>query len=198
MLSIEFNLPRFMMPAFAGIAILMGKTLADWYRFRRIPLAVRCVLPLLVLVPSLICCVCYDLEMRNDTRARAERWMQANARPGSVVGLSMLKQYGPRLWLDGFQIIPHYDSKGVPTPQGLVQYRPDYLIGSDQWPCTSRNDKPFFDRLFQGQTEYAEQARFETLYFRRSTFVGKYCLRYFQLYSEISPRIMIYKKPETP
>lgn len=195
-LSIEFNLPRFMMPAFAGIAILMGKTLADWYRFKRIPLVVRVLLPLLVLVPSFICCVCYDLEMKNDTRVRAEDWMRTHARSGSTVGLSMLKQYAPRVWLDGFQIIPEYDSKGIRTPQGLVQFRPDYIIGSNQWPCTSANDEPFFNEMFKGQTQYAEQARFDKLYWRADKRVGKYCLRYFQLYGEISPRMLVYRKQE--
>jgi hypothetical protein len=117
-LVIGENIPRFMMCGYAGIAIILGKTLADWYRFRRIPVIIRTILPLLILVPSFICCVCYNLEMKNDPRVRAEQWMVSNADNQATVGLSMITRYAPRVWLDGFRSIPEWDSKGVETKQG--------------------------------------------------------------------------------
>jgi hypothetical protein len=195
-LMIGQNLPRFMMCGLAGMAIMMGKTLADWYRYKRIPLAVRQIVPLLVIVPSLICCVCFDLEMNNDTRVRTEQWMRNHAQPGAIVGLSMKKQYAPRVWLDGFRAIPRWDSEGVMTQQGIAKIWPDYLIGSNQWPCIAEDDKPFFEKMFKGETPYEEKAQYNRLYFHPKTAIWKYCLRFFVLDGRISPRMMIYQKGE--
>jgi hypothetical protein len=193
-LIVRQNLPRFMMCGYAGIAILMGKTLADWYRSKRVPMAVRYILPLFVLVPSLICCICYGLEMKHDTRVRAEKWMIKNAAPGVVVGLSMRYQYAPRLWIDGFRAIPQWDSKGIATQNGKVQVWPDYIVGSNQWPCASTVDKDFFRKMFRGETDYQERGRFDKLYFKKDTLLWKYCLRFYDLHAGISPRMIIYKK----
>ena len=193
-LIIGQNLPRFMMCGYAGIAIIMGKALADWYRFKRIPLAVRHILPLFVLLPSFICCVCFNLEMKNDSRIRTEQWMRTSAKSQAIVGLSWKKIYSPRVWLDGFRAIPKWDSKGVETRQGKVQIWPDYIIGSNQWPCTSQTDGAFFKKMFKGETAYKKQANFQRLYFDRNTYIWKYCLRFFKIHPNISPRMMIYKK----
>ncbi|MBW8035007.1 MAG: hypothetical protein FVQ79_05060 [Planctomycetes bacterium] len=167
------NLPRFMMCGYAGIAILMGKTLADWYRFKRIPLVVRHILPLLVLVPSFICCVCFNLEMNRDTRVRAEEYMKTFAKSQATVGLSTSRGGSPRVWLDGFRTIPMWSSEGVMTQQGMIKIRPDYIISSDQWFSVRSPDKSFyFDRLHKGKTEYEEQARFDRLISLRTGIFG--------------------------
>ena len=195
-LVVERNYPRYMICGYAGIVILMGKALADWYRFKRVPLIPRHILPLLVLVPSFICCVCFNLEMRNDTRVRAEQWMRTFAKSQAIVGLSMHKGYAPRIWLDGFRSIMQWNSKGIVTRQGKVQIWPDYVIGSNQWPCLSEEDKEFFKKIFKGETVYQEQAKFDRLYFNQGKYIWKYCLRFFELHRGISPRIMIYKKED--
>jgi hypothetical protein len=158
-----------MMCGYAGIAIILGKTLADWYRFRRIPVIIRTILPLLILVPSFICCQ-------------------------ATVGLSMITRYAPRVWLDGFRSIPEWDSKGVETKQGKLKIWPDYLIASNRWPCASTADKKFFKKLFEGETQYRKQVQFDRLYFNKETLVWKYCLRFYKLHGRMSPRIMIYEK----
>jgi hypothetical protein len=203
-LVIGENIPRFMMCGYAGIAIILGKTLADWYRFRRIPVIIRTILPLLILVPSFICCVCYNLEMKNDPRVRAEmkndprvraeQWMVSNADNQATVGLSMITRYAPRVWLYGFRSIPEWDSKGVEAKQGKAQIWPDYLIASNQWPCASKADKKFFKNLFEGETQYQKQVQFDRLYFNKETRVWKYCLRFYKMHGRMSPRIMIYEK----
>jgi len=193
-LVIGQNIPRFMMCGYAGIAIIMGKALADWYRFRKIPLVIRHVLPLLILVPSFICCVCYNLEMNNDPRARLEQWMKSNAKSGATVGLLMKAQYAPRVWLDGFRSIPQWDSKGVNTRQGKVKIWPDYMIVSDQWPCLSRTDKEFPKKILKDETQYKKRVQFDRLYFNKETRAWKYCLRFYRLHTRMSPRIMIYEK----
>jgi hypothetical protein len=193
-LVVSRNLPRFMLCGYAGIAIIMGKALADWFRFRKIPIIIRSILPLLVLIPSFICCVCYNLEMKNDTRVRTENWMNKNAKGGDVVGLSMNANNAPRVWLDGFRSIPEWDSKGVDTREGKMKIWPDYLIASNRWPCASRTDKEFFQKVFEGETEYREQVKFNRLYFRKDRSIWKYCLRFYDLHVRISPRIKIYKK----
>lgn len=193
-LVIEQNLPRFMMCGYFGMAILMGKTLADWLRFQKVPQLLRWTVPLLVLVPSLICGIFSNLELKNDTRIRAEQWMRTNAAPRAVVGLAMKNHYAPRVWLDGFRSIQQWNSKGIQTTNGTVQVWPDYLIGSDQWPCHSTQDPEFFKKMFQGQTEYTKQAQFDKLYFRPNAPIWKYCLRFFELHGAVSPRMMVYKK----
>ncbi|MHC5157138.1 MAG: ArnT family glycosyltransferase [Planctomycetota bacterium] len=191
---IRFNLPRFMMCGFAGMAIIMGKTIADWVRFKKIPIVVRYAMPLLVFVPSLTCCICYNLEMKHDTRIQAERWMAKNAAPGSFVGLSMTRNYGPRLWRDGFRMIPQWDSKGIDTPNGKMQVWPDYIIGSSASICRSKTDTDFFNKLFKGETKYEKQADFNRLYFNPQKPIWKYCLRFYNLHGFISPPMMIYKQ----
>ena len=193
-LLIGQNIPRFMICGYAGIAIIMGKALADWCRFVKIPRAARYALPLLVLLPSFICCICFNLEMNRDTRVRAEIWMKENANHGATVGLSMIQDNGPRIGLDGFRAIPQWNSQGIDTKNGKVRIWPDYIIGSNQWPCNSETDGAFFKKLFAGETEYQKQAEFNKLYFKKDTLLWKYCLRFYRLHSRISPRMMIYKK----
>lgn len=193
-MTIRINLPRFMMCGFAGMAIIMGKTVADWIRFKKIPIAVRYTVPLLVFVPSLICCICYNLEMKHDTRVQAEQWMAKNAAPGAIVGLSMTRQYGPRLWRDGFRMIPQWDSKGIETSNGKMQVWPEYIIGSNASTCQSQTDRDFFNKLFKGETDYRKQVDFERLYFNPQKPIWKYCLRFYELHGFISPPIMIYKQ----
>ncbi|MHC5183529.1 MAG: ArnT family glycosyltransferase [Planctomycetota bacterium] len=193
-LVVSQNHPRWMMCGYSGIAIIMGKALADWFRFRIIPIIIRSIFPLLVLVPSFICCVCYNIEMKNDTRVRAENWMKQNANVGDIVGLSMQTHDAPRIWFDGFRSIPEWDSKGVNTQQGKVEIWPDYLIASNQWPCTSKTDKEFFKKLFKGEAQYQKQVQFDSLYFNKETLIWKYCLRFYDLHERISPRMMVYEK----
>ncbi|MHC4961866.1 MAG: hypothetical protein ACYTGA_07075, partial [Planctomycetota bacterium] len=193
-LVVSQNHPRWMMCGYSGIAIIMGKALADWFRFRIIPIIIRSIFPLLVLVPSFICCVCYNIEMKNDTRVRAENWMKQNANVGDIVGLSMQTHDAPRIWFDGFRNIPEWDSKGVNTKQGKVEIWPDYLIASNQWPCTSKTDKEFFKKLFKGEAQYQKQVQFDSLYFNKETLIWKYCLRFYDLHERISPRMMVYEK----
>ena len=183
-----------MMCGYSGIAIIMGKALADWFRFRKIPIMIRSVLPLLVLVPSFICCVCYNIEMKNDTRVRVENWMKKNAKGGDVVGLSMNANNAPRVWLDGFRVIPEWDSKGVDTREGKMKIWPDYLIASNRWPCTSVTDRAFFKKVFSGETEYQRRAEFNKLYFKEDALIWNYCLRFYDLHGRISPPMMVYKK----
>lgn len=183
-----------MICGYAGIAIIMGKTLADWYRFKRIPLVVRHILPLLVLVPSFICCVCFNLEMNKDTRVRTEEWIRTSANSQAIIGLSMYKHYAPRVWIDGFRSIPEWDSEGVMTRSGKIKIWPDYLIASNQWPCYSPTGHEFVNKMFKGETEYEEQAKFSRIYFKKDRYIWKYCLRFFKLHPRISPNIFIYKK----
>jgi hypothetical protein len=193
-LVVSQNLPRFMMCGYVGIAIIMGKALADWFRFRKIPIIIRSVFPLLVLVPSFICCVCYNIEMKNDTRVRVENWMKKNAKGGDVVGLSMNTNNAPRVWLDGFRSIPEWDSKGVETREGKVKIWPDYLIASKRWPCASVTDRAFFKKLFTDETDYQKRIEFNKLYFKQDALIWSYCLRFYDLHERISPPMMVYEK----
>ena len=155
---------------------------------------IRSVLPLLVLIPSIMCCVCYNIEMKNDTRVRVENWMKKNAKGGDVVGLSMNANNAPRVWLDGFRSIPEWDSKGIDTREGKMKIWPDYLIASNQWPCNSKTDKEFFQKVFKSETQYREQVEFNRLYFRKDSSIWRYCLRFYDLHGRISPKMIIYKK----
>jgi len=125
---------------------------------------IRHILPLLVLVPSFICCVCFNLEMNRDTRVRTEEWIRTSAKNRATIGLSMRKHYAPRVWIDGFRSIPKWDSEGVMTRQGKRKIWPDYIIGSGRKFFVAKPDKSFYSDLLQGKTEYEEQIRFDRLY----------------------------------
>ena len=193
-LTIGQNLPRFMMCGYAGIAIIMGKTLADWIRVKTVPMYIKVVVPVLIFIPSLIVCICFNIEMNSDTRVRAENWVKQNVPAGSIIGLSMGTSYAPRLTTEGYRYLEKWSSEGVKTKDGLVKYYPDYIIASNQWPCFTTDDKDYFKKMFKGETIYEEQAVYDKLYFRKDTILAKFILNYFELHSRISPRMMIYKK----
>ena len=193
-LVIRLNLPRFMMCGYSGIAILMGKTLADWYRAKKIPIVVRHVLPLLILIPSLVCCVCYNLEMKNSSRMKAESWIKENVAQTAMIGMTMNQQYTPRVWVDGYRVIPEWNSKGVNTPKGKIKVWPDYIVCSNIWTYASRNDKEFFKNLSDGKTDYVKQVQYGRTYFRKKTLIWKICLRFYDLHALISQPMFIYKK----
>ena len=189
--------PRFWICSYFGLAIMMGKALADWFRFRKVPVVVRSIGPAFVLVPSLICCVFYNVEMNNDSRLRVSEWMKSNAAQGAIVGFPMHSQYGPRLREQGFRVIDEYSSKGVQTSKGLMEISPDYLIGSTLFPLCSRDkdDVEYFGKVFTDQTQYDKQAGMQALYFRnQDSLLWQLCLRFFYLHHRISPDIQIYKK----
>ena len=193
-LVVEQNLPRFMMCSFAGIAIIIGKTLADWIRNKKNPIVLKVILPVLILIPSLICCVCENLEMKNDTRIRAENWIKSNVPKGTVFGMSMGNQYAPRVRISGYPVIEKWSSKGVNTKKGLVKYFPEYIIASNKWPCFTTKDKDYFRKMFKNETPYKHQVTYSKLYFTPKSILWKYCLRFFKPHAGISPPIMLYKK----
>ncbi len=187
--------PRFWFCSYIGIALMMGKALADWYRVKKIPFSIRIVAPLFVLVPSLLCCIFFNIEMNNDSRIRVSNWMKKNAKPGAIVGFPMYDQYGPRLQELGFRVIDDFSSKGIQTKKGLIKVSPDYFIGSTIFPMSSRNDIEYFKKVFNDQTEYKKQAVMGAIYFRNEdSLMWKLCLRFFHLQHRISPDVRIYKK----
>ena len=194
-LNIVFNAPRFMLCGYVGIAVMIGKTLADFLRYKRVPVWLRYPPVVFLFVVSLVGSVGLDLEMRNDTRVRAERWVNEHIDKGELVAVSMKKIYAPRLIYNGYKAINDWSSRGVRTQSGLQKVYPKYLVASPDWPCIPNNSDPEFrKKLFADETGYVKVAEFGPLYFANRQSLWGINIRPQERIGRLSPRMWIYEK----
>ncbi|HKY31046.1 MAG TPA: glycosyltransferase family 39 protein [Candidatus Polarisedimenticolia bacterium] len=150
--------PRFFVPGFVSLAVVIGAGLAAWSRWRTIPRAARAAVPAAVFGLSALYCLALDLEMLHDTRYRAEAWFREHARPGALVATLAPATLAPRLQFMGFR---HEWRYGRPTRRGLLERggRPDYLVLSEKYFTNPALFEPSFLRgLLEGKEGYALRA----------------------------------------
>ena len=193
--NIHFNAPRFMLPGYVGLAILIGKGSADWLRCRKIPAVLRISGIVLVFGLSFLYCLGLVLETANDTRERAEKWVHQHVNPKAVIGAAMPKGYAPRLHYQGYRQISNWHSEGVRIGNRKIKFYPDYLIVSTDWPCLSRpTDPEFRKKLFKGKTNYRKVADFQVKYLPPNGIVFGLAGWPTKRHSRISPRMIIFEK----
>jgi hypothetical protein len=194
---IYFVAGRFFIPAYVCFAAAVGKTLADWVRFQKVPILIRYIPAGLLMGLTVLFCVGLKLEMRNDTRNRAEAWFEEHVDKTALIGSGMKRWYAPRLTYNGFRMIDGWHSEGVPTAQGTMKLFPEYLIMSTMFPCSSnyKDDSAFKEALYKGQAGYKKAATFEAIYFSPGHSIFSIaCRPYAKPTPSISPTIDIFQK----
>ncbi len=129
---LNFIVARYLIPAYIGFSIIVGKSLVDLIQWKRVPAYLSYGLIGIIYGLSVLYCVGVSLEMKYDTRKRTEDWFLQNVSKTATVGTAMSKNYAPHLYWHGYrQIFSWNSTKGNPTPTGKRVIYPDYLVLSD-------------------------------------------------------------------
>jgi len=195
-LRIRFVADRFFLPAYVGLAVLIGKTAADWVRFRKVPAWLRYSTLAVIGGLTVLYCVGMKLEMKRDTRNYAEAWFSENVSKETVIGSAMKRWYAPRLKYQGFRLVDGWHSEGIQTTQGTVKFFPEYLITSEVFPCGSnyKSDTAYKKLLYSGQGGYTQVARFRARYFSPSFSIFSVAAWPFKPVEWISPEVDVFQK----
>ena len=193
-MNVRFVVPRFLLAGYPGLALLVGKTCAEWLRWRKMPIMVK-VFPLgFVYILSLLYCVGLDLELVDETRYRAEQWLASHvSRNDCVVALSS-PAYAPRIQMAGCRY--NFCNPRPKDEQVLNKIRPysDYLVlGEKEFGAF---DQVFLKALLAGKKGYKEVARFsgKYLYPKKTVFgFAGWPLKHVAVFS---PEIIILKREQ--
>jgi len=155
--------PRYLLVGFVGLSLATGKACADWLRYNKLHISLRLAPVVFVYAMSLLYCIGVDLEMASDTRVRTEQWFDKNVARPSMIGAGIYNRvYAPRLYLKGYNMICPWRSSSV---SGRGSSRPEYLIMTPLWPRIEEDvESEFRKKLFNGQLDYSEVARFSPKY----------------------------------
>lgn len=198
-MNIRFVVPRFLLGGYPGLALLVGKTCADWLRWERIPSALR-ILPVgFVYVLSLLYCVGLDLEMRSDSRARTEQWFYKNVGPDSIIGVGIYnKIYAPRLHLNGYRrLICPWRISSILEASGRHAPQPEYLIIPPSYPCIDEDrEQELREKLFKGQLNYEQVVSFKVKYLFPSRTIFGFAGWQASRLKFLSPEMVIFRKKQ--
>ncbi|MBN1764059.1 MAG: glycosyltransferase family 39 protein [Sedimentisphaerales bacterium] len=198
-LKIHFISPRFVLCGFVAIAILIGKSVADFIRIKNIPRPVRVIVTMIVFIPALMCCMGMVWEMKYDTRVRAEQWVYDNIPKNIAVGSAMIMEYAPRIGFNGYIQIHEWSSQGVKTRNGTRMVWPEYLIAAGKdLEIVPGESREFRKKLFAGQTDYTRIAKFQCQYMPPQNWLWGYTLWPMTKHHRISPAIFIFQKKSSP
>ena len=195
-MNIRFVVPRFLLGGYPGLALLVGRTGAEWLRWKKVPNVLR-ILPIgFIYVLSLFYCIGLDLEMQEDTRVRVEQWFLRNVSNDSVIGAEIYNRiYAPRLHLSGYRLVCPWKISSVYGTSAQRGLYPDYLIIPTSWPRIDEEaENALRKQLFEGHLDYKEVASFKTkyLYPARTIFgLAGWPMRAHQF---ISPELIVFEK----
>ncbi|MCJ7778754.1 MAG: hypothetical protein MUP16_10615, partial [Sedimentisphaerales bacterium] len=194
--NIRMFCPRYLLPAFIGLALLIGKGCADWLRYKKLHICLRVIPVGLIYFLSLLYCIGVDLEMLSDTRIRTEQWFYRNVRPDSIIGVGIYNIiYAPRLHLNGYRIICPWRSSDVQEAPGQSPSYPEYLIMTPLWPCVDDEvESKFREKLFDGQLNYDRVAEFAPKYLYPARTIFGFAGWPIPKLGTLSPEIIVFKK----
>lgn len=158
--NIHFVYARMLFPVYICLAVLVGGLCADWLRYRQLPAVIRIGSVALVFLSCVGYCAAVDLEMLNDTRARAERWLIRNVDTSHPLGVFSPPQYLPRFSPDALHAVPLEMS-----PQTFASPGPAYLLlTSHNYDAFNQNQQQCLTRLLAGQSGFQVIASFSKQY----------------------------------
>jgi hypothetical protein len=146
--NIHFVFDRYLVPALSCLAVTAGKGVADWLRWKKLPIVYR-VLPVVIIYAlSLLYCIGLDLEMRNDSRYAAEDWFVKNVRPNEHIAVLCDIRWSPRLHLTNlnFSYRRSYNNIGG-TTEDVLRTVPAY----PKYVCVLAEHLKIFDPAFRQQ-----------------------------------------------
>lgn len=192
---IHLNTPRYMMPGYIGIALMVARTLVDFGRSKKIPAVLRNSVIVIIFAVPFLYAVGMALEKLDSTRHRAENWIKANADQNALIGAAMRRQYATRLHYQGYRQIVNWHSKGVNVGGTRRVVFPDYLIVSRDWPCRpAKSDTEFHKKLLRNQTDYRKVAEYRVRYlYPAKCFLG-WATWPLKRNAHLSPMMMVYAK----
>ncbi len=186
--------PRYLIPGFTGLVLLLGISSGNFLRWRKIPWLIRVVLVGTIYGLSCLYCIGLELEMAEDSRIQVEKWFEQNVNRRSPIVAVCPVTYAPRLHMLGF----HCDFRWSPMPTTeQVLYEkpiPEYVIMSEKWYTDGRVcDRKFIARVFKEELGYKKVAYFSNkyLYPKKTIFgIAGWPLRKDQV---ISPDIYVFR-----
>jgi hypothetical protein len=146
--NVRFVHDRYLSPISSCLAFAAGKGIADWLRWKKLPMFFR-VLPVVIIYTlSLLYCIGLDLEMRNDSRYAAEEWFVKNVRPNEHIAVLCDIRWSPRLHLTNlnFSYRRSYNNIGGTTAD-VLQINPAY----PKYICVLANHLKIFAPAFRQQ-----------------------------------------------
>lgn len=194
-LRTRLNIPRYFIPGFTGLALLAGKGLSDFLRWKILPRLIRILAVGFVYVLSLLYCIGLDLELINDSRYDAEAWLLKHITRRDVVAVLSAPSYAPRIHTLGCGY--RYVSARPKTAELLKKIRPhaNYLILPEkEYTMKKVFDQDFLRELVGGKHGYHEVARFSNKYLYPQKTVFGIAGWPLERYNVISPEVIILKR----
>lgn len=161
-INVRMTVPRYFLPGFVGLAILLGKGCSDLLAAKKIPKIISLVIIILLFTTSLLYCIGLDAELLTDSRYRAEQWCVENIdKNAHIVTLSGIYR-APRLYIKGFsRFEPRWEKPRQTIRLLTKQPVPEYIIMSSFAYRRASFDKDFIGALFDGSLGYTEIAHFD-------------------------------------
>jgi hypothetical protein len=198
-MRIHFVAERFLLGGIAGLAIAAGKLFSDGIRWKSKARYAVLFMAGGVYLLSAMYCLGLRLELRSDTRQRAEEWFYANVSRDKTIGAVMPRNYAPRMQYAGYRQYNDWVSTGIKTSRGITQVWPDYLVLSKSWPCRGLSEDEAFRRdVFSDKSGYAQTAEFQPLYLKPSRCILGLAGWPYNKHDFLSPTIYIYHKKIQP
>ena len=197
-MNIRFIVPRFLLGGYPGLALLVGKTSAEWLRWEKVSNILR-ILPIgFIYILSLFYCIGLDLEMVEDTRVRVEQWFFKNVSRDSVIGAGIYnKIYAPRLHYAGYNLVCPWRISSVYGTSGQSNLYPEYLIIPNDWPCIDeKTENELRKQLFEGHLDYKEVASFKKKYLYPARTIFGLAGWPIRKYSFLSPELVVFKRKQ--
>ncbi len=160
-MRIRFSVPRFYMPAMIGLLIILGKAFSDLVKVGRFGFWVKFVPIAFVYGLSFLYCVGLVIELANDPRVQAEKWVRENvSSDSSVSALFRNKIYAPRLQFHILNYRPSWSAPSIAAAKGNWSKMPDYIVVSSWYLAGSRKNKDIKGALKNGEIEYSRVGHF--------------------------------------
>ena len=183
---------RYFIPGFVGLAIISGKTMADFLRLRRL-FFIRIAVVAVVLLLSFMYALAVDFELLSDSRHRAEYWLRTNVASDEYVACLYPPVYGPKLYEMPFNfVILERTRRSLVSLERFskLKRRPDYVVLSRK--AYGKIDRELRHGLLNGSLGYDEIVRFDRHYLSKKNFLSVAQFQGFD--GSLSPRIVILRR----
>jgi hypothetical protein len=158
-------IPRYFIPGFVGLTMLIGKGCSDLLAAKKIPKIIAIAVIILLFAPSILYCVALDAELLTDSRYRAEKWFVENVDKNAHIATLSGIDRAPRLHMHGFSRFEKRWEKPNQTIRLLTKPpAPQYIIMTEPAYKRASFDPNFTKAIFDGSLGYSKVAHFDNLF----------------------------------